>query len=249
MRASRRTLRLASQYSGVELHHREVVLRDLAQLHRELRDREEDVQELKRRQLHRLAVVPHDHVGVDHRAAAQQPQIDRLHFIGEIGVRAVARPEHVAVLAYQRPDVSLPELDHHVRLEAPNGSHDVGHQAIGRLVHRCVVAAAGGIQHGLLVGDEALDEIELESVDAPVADGPHVRVDEVLPHLRIPRVQHVRAEALVEPQRLVLESRRRLGVLPHERHGIPEHDFHAEARGTHRRSLSCRACAPAPSRP
>ena len=101
-RAVHERLAVATPEVEPEPQHLPMAFRQGLEPHRDLRHREEDVQELQSSRLCGVGTVPFEHVGVDRRRPGTQPQIDRVNPVGKHVRGAVASAEHAAVLADRR---------------------------------------------------------------------------------------------------------------------------------------------------
>ena len=204
-----------------------MILRHAIQPHRYLRRGEQYVLYLVDRVFDPVAGVPYQHVGMHGGLAAGQAQVDHAYAVGRGRVGAVAYAHHVAELAHNGADVALAELYQYVVLYRPERVHHVHHQAAHRVLqHHVVHALAPAGRVGAHA--EGVDEVQLEAVQVPVAQRPHVGVYEVPAHLGIARVQRVRAQALYVFQRLALKRARRLRIAADEGNAVPQHVLHAQ---------------------
>src|SRR5688572_21246989 len=201
-----------------EAQHLHVFGRYPVEKNRDLGHAEENVHELKRRAVYGIPCVPHEHVGVRSGIPAEQPDVQGVHPVLDGVVRAVHRPEHIAVLAHQRPDVTLAELHHNVRLDPAEAHYRILQKPVHRLRHTVVIAAATG----LLRSAEAIHEIELEAVEVPLPKRRLVSFDQELAYLGEARVEDPSPEAFDLLQSHAGEPLPRLAVAADERYGVPE---------------------------
>ena len=197
------------------------------QPNRELRNGEQDAQELQCGCFHRVPGVPHEHVGMDGGVSAEQAQVHGAQSVVRRHVRSVRCPEHVPVLAHQRSDVGLAEFDHHVGVQGPEFLHHIGEQPVGCFTDGGVVPAVRDGELSRVGRHEESQEIEFESVDSPLAHRGPVGVDQVLAHFRIAGVEHPCALPIPVAQISALEFLEGLRVLSNQRHGVPQQELHS----------------------
>src|SRR5215211_8759140 len=215
---------MSSPEAQPETQHLHVLGRYPVEKNRDLGHAEDDVYELKRRALYGVLGVPHEHVGVGGCVPAEQPDVQGVHPVLDGVVRAIHRPEHIAVLAHQGPDVTLAELHHHVGLYPAQAHYRILQEPVDRLWHTVVIAATAG----LLRSAEAIHEIELDPVEVPLPQGRLVGLDQELAHFGKARVEYASPEAF---DLLEQHSRKPLpcfAVEADERYGVPEEIFHPE---------------------
>src|SRR5215212_3083256 len=215
---------MSSPEAQPETQHLHVLGRYPVEKNRDLGHAEDDVDELKRRALYGILGVPHEHVGVGSGVTAEHPDVQGVHPVLDGVVRAIHRPEHIAVLAHQGSDVTLAELHHHIRLYPAQAHYRILQEPVDCLGHTVVIAASAG----LLRSAEAVHEIELEPVEVPLPEGRLVGFDQELAHLGEARVEYAGPEAfyLLEqhPRELLPGS----AVDTDEGYGVPEEIFHPQ---------------------
>ncbi|MNC19610.1 hypothetical protein D3C75_675450 [compost metagenome] len=199
--------------------------RQLLQPDGNLRHSEQDVDELQRGTRGRLLQIPHQHVGMSCRIAADQPDIYRLNPVLDRIIRAVSRPEHIAVFAHQGAGIALAEFDQNVRLQAAQPGDNSAQQPVYRHRHRGRVASAVRPRSILRKCVEAVDEIQLKPVQIPLQQRLLIDAGQIFPHLRITRIGYPCAEAFMEIEQFVLVALPYSAELADERNRIPQHIF------------------------
>ena len=229
-RAVHERLAVATPEVEPEPQHLPMAFRQGLEPHRDLRHREEDVQELQSSRLCGVGTVPFEHVGVDRRRPGTQPQIDRANPVGKHVRGAVARAEHAAVLADRRTDVRLAELDENSRLDPVQVRHRLREQPVDRLGQRLDVASGVVLTDGRILAVEAehVDEVELESVDVPLAKRVFVDGDQKCADFRETRIEHIGVEPVNPGEKFAAETLQIPALLPDKRHRIPDQILHAE---------------------
>src|SRR5215211_664211 len=207
-----------------ETQHLHVLWRYPVEKNRDLGHAEDDVYELKRRDVYGILGVPHEHVRVGGGVPAQQPDVQGVHPVLDGVVRAVHRPEHIAVLAHQGPDVTLAELHHHVGLYPAKAHYRILQKPVYRLGHAIVIAAATS----LLRGAETIHEIELETVEVPLPQGQLVGPNQELSHLGEARVEDTRPEAFDLLEQHPRKPIPRPAVEADKRYRVPEEELHPQ---------------------
>ena len=158
--------------------------------------------------------------------------------VGKAVCGAVTGTEHIAVCAHERSYVALSEFYQNVRFYFTQRRRHAFHEPVHRLVHRAAVHPLAEI----VVLAEGIHKIELQTVKIPIGDGAAVKLDKMLAHLGITRVEHIRLRAAAAVERFCAEFFVYLAARADKGHRIPDHEFHSRrmhrvGKRTHRGHL------------
>ena len=213
-----------------ETEHPAVFLRNHLQFHGNLRNAEQDIQQLKRRNFRRIRAVPFEHVRMNCGRSRRQTQVKRAHTVRKHVRRAVRRTEHIPVLADRRADIALAELNQNIRVDCAQTAHRFGKQKVDSLGQALDVASRIVLRNRRVfaVKTYRIDEVQLEAVDSPFTHGVFIDVDQILADFREARVENRRVQPFPFIEVFSLEMLICPAVHADERNREPDDIFHAE---------------------
>ena len=222
--AAQNDLSVAVPEGQIGFDHSGVIRRQIGGAHRDLGHREEHAGELEGGAFHRFLQMPHGHIGMNGGIAAHLAEMEHIEPVFPAVVGGVAGTEHIAEGTHEGADVGLTEFDHHIGTDGPQGCQHILHQTVYRIVYRNEIHS---LAHPVALG-EAVDEVQLQTVNSPIPDGFGVFADDVFPYLGVAGIQNPGFVVPVRTKHLILKVWVTPGVFSHEGYGIPQHHFHAD---------------------